>query len=252
MRRTSPRFHHRSTPSRLSQAGHRMPAESLYGWAIRRPDSCLQGLEVDCGATADPFHACCPSAETCPPDQYNVACCPPGKNCTEAIVQAPFCSNSSWNMYDNNGYFCCQDGWVGYETKGNSDGCSQSGESLPDGAFALAVVDQHTRPAGTTSSHIPDPTTPTSSIPTQMSKPRTTEGAIAGIVIGLVVGLAALIGVLWYVFLRKKKSNYTTGYIAARQDVPPSSYLEVTRTAEMLGTPRSELPGHQCRIHELD
>ncbi len=133
----------------------------LSGWAIRRNAStCLEGRETDCGATRSPFRACCPSSTVCP-RQYNVACCPysTGENCTATLVETPRCANSSWIMYDNGGFFCCQKGEVGYD-RGGTNGCSRSGLAIPDGALPLAVVDQgtygrahYTRPRTHTHSH---------------------------------------------------------------------------------------------------
>lgn len=116
---------------------------SRSGWAIRRADSCLSIGEVDCGATAAPFHACCPTGTTCP-SQYNAACYPPGAaNYTDVFVDAPRCADPSWTMFDNGGYFCCDSDEVGWnQSRSYSNGCSPSGEELPDGALPLAVVQQ--------------------------------------------------------------------------------------------------------------
>ncbi|EMR68527.1 hypothetical protein UCREL1_4447 [Eutypa lata UCREL1] len=113
------------------------------GWAIRRADSCRGIVEVDCGATVAPFHACCPSGTVCP-SQYNVACNPPGGvNYTDAFAEAPRCADPSWTMFDNDGFFCCDSGEVGWrQSRTSSNGCSASGEELPDGALPLAVVQQ--------------------------------------------------------------------------------------------------------------
>lgn len=115
-------------------------ADDIIGWAIRRNGSCLLTQEVDCGETVAPFHACCPSSTVCP-TQWNVACCQSGTNCTATIAEEPRCANSSWAMFDNEGYFCCEDGQVGYNN-GGSDGCSRSGASIPNNALPLAEVDQ--------------------------------------------------------------------------------------------------------------
>lgn len=124
-----------------------LEGDDVSGWAIRRNGSCLLRSEVDCGATLAPFRACCPSATLCP-SQYNVACCAPepggppgGNNCTLALVEAPRCANTTWTMFDNGGYFCCEPGHVGYD-RGGTNGCSESGAALPEGALPLAVVDQ--------------------------------------------------------------------------------------------------------------
>lgn len=110
----------------------------LSGFAVRANGSCLS-TEVDCGQTMKPYHACCPAGSYCPA-QYNVACCPSSANCTETLLQSPSCANTTWNLYDNEGYFCCEPGKIGYASpKSFSDGCADPGVP-PDGAVLLSVV----------------------------------------------------------------------------------------------------------------
>ncbi|KAI8949646.1 hypothetical protein F4801DRAFT_391658 [Xylaria longipes] len=229
------------------------------GWAIRRNGWCLLSKEVDCGETANGYRACCPSITTCP-HQYNAACCPPDTNCTAAIVDTPSCANSSWIMFDNAGYFCCESGQVGYDL-GNTDGCSMSGKPLPADANPLAVVSQifsstftptsatPTSPSLTTSSSmISSPTTsPTTSTTTR-------GGDIAGAVVGGTAGIVIIGGLLWF-FVRKKKSSKTTasgvsrppaeGYVSKDEGNQYTGYY-ATPTAgpsEIGGTPTAELTG---------
>ncbi|KAI1639865.1 hypothetical protein F4809DRAFT_593642 [Biscogniauxia mediterranea] len=42
-------------------------------------------------------------------------------------------------MYNNAGYFCCEEGQIGYNS-GNTDGCVSSTTDIPDGASRLAVA----------------------------------------------------------------------------------------------------------------
>lgn len=110
------------------------------GFAIRRNGSCLAGLEVDCGQTRAPYHACCPTGFACP-HQYNVACCPPGNNCTDALLAAPspVCANGTWDLFDNGGYFCCEHGLPGYN-RDDSNGCAKPGVPLESGVQMLSTV----------------------------------------------------------------------------------------------------------------
>lgn len=89
------------------------------GFAIRRNGSCLAGIEVGCGATANGMVGCCPNGLQCP-QAYNIDCCPTGKNCTMEIVETPRCSNSSWDLYDNGGYFCCERNRPAYNNSGTN------------------------------------------------------------------------------------------------------------------------------------
>lgn len=115
-----------------------MSLVSTSGFAIRRNGSCLAS-EVDCGATVSPFRACCPSGASCP-SAFNVECCPSPANCTQTLLKNPSCANKTWTLYDNEGYFCCEPGTVGYAAlKSGSDGCADPGVSL-NGAEVLSVV----------------------------------------------------------------------------------------------------------------
>ncbi|KAF2645190.1 hypothetical protein P280DRAFT_363908, partial [Massarina eburnea CBS 473.64] len=95
-----------------------MANSTAPGWAIRRSGTCLSGLETDCGATYAPFRGCCPMEFACP-NQYNVACCPSGSNCTSSLLNPSVtpevkCANTTWDLFDNNGYFCCEQGLKAY------------------------------------------------------------------------------------------------------------------------------------------
>ncbi|GAW19985.1 hypothetical protein ANO14919_094790 [Xylariales sp. No.14919] len=113
-------------------------------------------------------------------------------------------------MYDNEGYFCCEKGQVGYNL-GNTDGCIESGKSLPDGAYPLAVVDQisiSTSTSALASATALTTTKTTNHSPTSSPNTNNTAapgGAIAGGVVGGVAGVAIIAGLFW--FLRKKKGS---------------------------------------------
>ncbi|KAI0835547.1 hypothetical protein F5Y06DRAFT_121536 [Hypoxylon sp. FL0890] len=227
----------------------RMPLSNDSGWAIRRNGTCLtgsQGTEKDCGATVAPFHACCPSSTDCP-SQYNVACCQAGTNCTSALVQTPRCANASWVMYDNGGEFCCAAGQVGYNLDG-TNGCSKSGQSIPDGAVPLAEVSQAARPSTTTSTTSSTSThTSTTSIhsATPSSPPETSQTNLAGPIAGGVIGGICFIAIiaLAVVFIRRKRSRDQAA--ATISELPNVSEKDGTTTApdrvEIDGNSRAEL-----------
>ncbi|KAK0729581.1 hypothetical protein B0H67DRAFT_465913, partial [Lasiosphaeris hirsuta] len=109
------------------------------GFALRMNGTC-QDDEVDCGTTVQPYRVCCPEASFCLP-QYNVNCCPTAANCTSSLVQKPHCANDTWDLYDNNGYFCCLKGLLGYAaTLTDSDGCASPGYEYQNGEVALRLI----------------------------------------------------------------------------------------------------------------
>lgn len=96
-----------------------MSTSDIKGYAIRRNNSCLSD-EVGCGRTWETWHACCPSGSKCPGKEYSIqnnVCCPTWTDCTSEIKPAT-CANSSWNMYDYDGYFCCTEDESGFRLKG--------------------------------------------------------------------------------------------------------------------------------------
>ncbi|KAI1204069.1 uncharacterized protein F4807DRAFT_449062 [Annulohypoxylon truncatum] len=212
---------------------------NLSGWAIRRNGSCLLTQEVDCGMTVAPFHACCPSSTECP-TQYSIACCQSGNNCTEAIVESPRCANSSWIMYDNEGYFCCDPGYVGYNLN-FTDGCSRSDTSIPDDALPLAQVDQGNASTTTTSES-------TSAPVMVVDAPHGIE-PVAQIAGGVVGGVALITIILIGIFLwRRKRSRSSKDNAVQLEELSDKDAM--IRTPAQLGTdPCAELSGKG--LHEL-
>ncbi|KAH8820619.1 hypothetical protein F5884DRAFT_56767 [Xylogone sp. PMI_703] len=192
-----------------------MALVSDTGFAIRRNGSCLNS-EVDCGVTVAPFRACCPHGAYCP-HQYNVACCPSPKNCTTNLVQNPHCANRTWTLYDNDGFFCCEPGTIGYAASlTGSDGCANPGKP-PKGAELLPVISAGEMPGTSTSKSktmtktapSTKSTTPTStpSIAPQPSGSHSNAGAIAGGVVGGVAGIALIFAAIWFFYRKRSKTQ---------------------------------------------
>ncbi|KAK1767379.1 hypothetical protein QBC33DRAFT_67052 [Phialemonium atrogriseum] len=217
---------------------------SISGFALRNNGSCADN-EVDCGQTAAPYHACCPKSAFCP-RQYNVDCCPSAENCTTTLLRDPQCANRSWDLYDNGGYFCCERGFVGYATPGNSDGCAAPGYAFRSGEKLLPIISSAT-PSSTTS---PISTTPSSSPSASATTPADSsgggggsdKGAIIGGVVGGVVGVLVLVALSIFFWRRQKRSRGnpqdSTAYKGGIGGVP-----------ELAG---SDLTPEQRSAHEMD
>ncbi|KAI0547637.1 hypothetical protein F4679DRAFT_586306 [Xylaria curta] len=112
-------------------------------------------------------------------------------------------------MFDNSGYFCCENGQVGYDLR-NTDGCSLSGVPLPADANPLAVINQVFPSISTSSSAAPTSPSPTTASPKAYPTTNATPGGtIAGAVVGGVTGIAITLGLLWFFTQRKKSSSAT-------------------------------------------
>ena len=113
------------------------------GWALRKNGTCASD-ETNCGMKARPFYGCCPEGTSCP-DQYNIACCPESGNCTLSLLPDPQCANREWDLYDNNGFFCCLKGLTGYSAQnGRSSGCAEPGYRLSTDERFLSIVSSGT------------------------------------------------------------------------------------------------------------
>ncbi|KAH3950283.1 hypothetical protein HBH70_007550 [Parastagonospora nodorum] len=221
------------------------------GFAIRRNGSCPAGLEVDCGGTEPPFHACCPSSFTCPGPQYNVVCCPSDaidcNHTTLTNVPQPTCANSTWDMFDNNGLFCCEHGLSGYN-KSNldtySDGCGIPDVSLSVSVSMLSTVAVGVDPKTVVSSERSSTSIALSSLssasaspstvptpspsPLAQYSPSTSVGAIAGAVIGSIAALLLVMILTWYL-MRLRRRQGVTGFSGETRDRPEQSGKDIYR-----------------------
>ncbi|KAJ8117691.1 hypothetical protein OPT61_g1159 [Boeremia exigua] len=195
------------------------------GFAIRRNGSCISGIEVGCGGTANGMVGCCPSEYQCP-QAYNLDCCPVGKNCTMEIIEAPRCSNSSWDLYDNGGYFCCEHGLPAYNNR-STNVCGtpasirglvaldliQSGETaIPSSSIAPSTSSTSVASASDPASATTAPTQSSSTSSPQQAESSTPVGAIAGGVVGGVAGLAIIALIAWLLMRRKRRENTQNPY----------------------------------------
>lgn len=112
--------------------------DSPYGFAIRRNNSCLSS-ELDCGTTWAPFHACCPSGTFCP-TSYNSECCPSNADCGQLLLNNPQCGNTTANLYNWQGYFCCPPDTTGFGLQNGWVGCTNDLTSLGANATLLAII----------------------------------------------------------------------------------------------------------------
>ncbi|KFY06431.1 hypothetical protein V491_08633, partial [Pseudogymnoascus sp. VKM F-3775] len=102
------------------------------GYAAREKIACRLG-EQDCGQTVSPYHACCPGNTQCFSPGYNARCCEPDEDCKEELTKLAKCANPEHDMYDNEGFFCCEQGKKGYANhKTNGDGCGDQDYKLGD------------------------------------------------------------------------------------------------------------------------
>ncbi|CAG8049657.1 unnamed protein product [Penicillium olsonii] len=234
--------------------------EYVQGYAIRRNESCADN-EQKCTkkATWGDYQACCPGNSFCYDSDTgipNMMCCPMGNtNCTQSVQEEKSCANSTWNLYNWRGYFCCEQGQPGFYVNDRVlVGCSE--DSKP-GNSSFKLLDILSTGSDSTSTTMSSSTSLSTSPSTASSTPTsatsgaassnseksssTNTGAIAGGVVGGVVGVAALLAILFFVMRRRKQqsSPQSQPMLGAQSELPsPPVYSEAGS-----GEPRKELSG---------
>ncbi|KAI1491356.1 hypothetical protein F5X96DRAFT_631706 [Biscogniauxia mediterranea] len=132
-------------------------------------------------------------------------------------------------MYNNAGYFCCEEGQIGYNN-GNTDGCVSSTADIPDGASRLAVVAQA----------LSSTTSPTSTTSQSDSNCTPSAGVIAGSVIGG-VALAVILLSSWLLYQRGNRRGTATANPQILAG-PHNNEKGAPGRTEIDGNSRSELP----------
>ncbi|KAL4738464.1 hypothetical protein BDV11DRAFT_170979 [Aspergillus similis] len=235
------------------------------GFALRRYGSC-SATEETCDNPWESWHDCCPEGTYCSTDN---TCCPRTADCSPFIQQDPHCANNvTWDMYWDEGYFCClntaygfiQGGLVYNGTSTEGVGCSNS---LPDGEWRTAIPpvargNESEAAQSSMSSSTPTPSPTPSSVPTpsdENSSSSTSSGAIAGGVVGGVAGLALIIALVWYLMRRRQKAAQNSLLASASDFAPGHDTKEHAGLfqAELDNNPyRAELyANHDGLLHEL-
>ncbi|CDM38226.1 hypothetical protein DTO013E5_8658 [Penicillium roqueforti] len=225
-----------------------MSEEYVKGYAIRRNSTCETG-ENQCTkkATWGDYQACCPGNSFCFDSDTgipNIICCDNHNNCTQAISVAPACADRSWNLFDGNGSFCCDQGESGFRVENRVlVGCSEA--TSPGNASFITLptisVGKSVASSTATSSSSPSSSSPSSPSTSKVASnsssasSSTNVGAIAGGVVGGVAGVAAIAAILFFFVRRRKQQNTQT---LAQTPYSPPVYSEVGA-----GLPRKELDG---------
>ncbi|KAF2241665.1 hypothetical protein BU26DRAFT_610545 [Trematosphaeria pertusa] len=189
------------------------------GFAIRRNGSCLAGgYEVDCGQTRTPFRLCCPTGLECP-SQQNFACCSPENiSCTSALLPEPKCANATWDLFDNEGYFCCEHGLPGYNIRG-THGCASPGFVYSGGEESLSTVQagQPSASSSTVSATSSNTSPPAATNTPSTGGSSTPTGAIVGGVLGGIAAISILVVGAWCILRRKRQQRQETPYLLSQR-----------------------------------
>jgi hypothetical protein len=108
-----------------------MSSDESQGYPVRRNNSCSAGESV-CGRTWGTFYACCPGSSQCldshSTEINNFICCRGTLNCSGLLADTPTCADTSWDLYNSTGYFCCEPNHAGFHVEGTvSVGCVDPG-----------------------------------------------------------------------------------------------------------------------------
>lgn len=176
-----------------------MSVQPRAGWAVRRDQGCLHtklGFEVGHHTWGD-WWACCPPKtqwKTAGVEQNNTRCDYGDTTGDSSPVQ---CANSSLSLWWQAGYFCCEENLMGYTYSDDSSGCATKAEvSLgKDNGTMSPAAQQDNPPAATTSAA------------SSGSGSSTNKGAIAGGVVGGFCGALILVGIIWFLNRRRRRSR---------------------------------------------
>ncbi|CAI7589931.1 unnamed protein product [Penicillium glandicola] len=231
-----------------------MSTENVQGYALRHNNTCISGTQ-SCtpNGTWDNWQACCPENSYCfdsTMGQANMICCPNGLNCSATVAATPACADTSWNLFNSTGYFCCESGQDAFNVEGTVlVGCADADFAGNSSYLALSVSSVGTPSAtatATSTSTSTSSSTPTSSTTTAGSvvtnkSSHSNTGAIAGGVVGGVAGAAAIFAIGFF-FLRRRK-----------QKAQPLPQEETYHHEAPLSSPPSEMyAGKDLKPNELD
>ncbi|KAJ5465469.1 hypothetical protein N7530_009256 [Penicillium desertorum] len=227
-----------------------MSEEYVKGYAIRRNSTCETG-ENQCtkNATWGDYQACCPGNSFCFDSNTgipNIICCDNQNNCTQAISGTPACADRSWNLFDGNGSFCCDQGQSGFRVENRVlVGCSEV--TSPGNASFITLptisVGKSVASSTATSSSSPSSSSASKAAPNSSGGSSSTNvGAIAGGVVGGVAGVAAIAAILFF-FIRRRKQQNTQQLAQTPFQQQSQSYLPPVYSEVGDGLPRKELDG---------
>ncbi|KAF4761089.1 hypothetical protein N7455_003451 [Penicillium solitum] len=233
---------------------------SEQGYAIRRNGTCPSS-ETSCGITWGDWYPCCPGDTDCADVNENTQCNPANMN-GPAFSQ---CSNDTWNLYQANGFFCCETDQIGFtSTETETDGfygCAKDSTFDNTVMRSLSVIKKATESTSTSalsSTTAPSVTTTSSTTSTSSTTPTSAAkqstpsvGGIAGGVVGGVCAFALITVIVWLLIRRRRsqasakgeKSHLEPDDSSNQPDSPQtgaSSYFEAQALSEL---PPDSQPG---------
>ncbi|KFX86412.1 hypothetical protein V490_09089, partial [Pseudogymnoascus sp. VKM F-3557] len=133
------------------------------GYAVREK-KCLAG-QRDCGVSAAPFHACCTENTYCASLSLNSRCCEKDEaddDCADRVEKDPKCANAEHDMYDNDGFFCCDQSKKGYRNQ-DADGSTSTSKTTgkPSATSPAKPPAPQTQPQPQITAPAPPPPPPT-------------------------------------------------------------------------------------------
>ncbi|KAL3476171.1 hypothetical protein BJX99DRAFT_228325 [Aspergillus californicus] len=248
-----------------------------YGFAFRSNNTCPSESKK-CSNNWGTWWVCCPENTHCGSGgESGGICCPTDSDCSAPILKDPHCANNAtWDLYNADGYFCCESGTYGFEATnlmsgGESVGGVGCADDYPSGQYnsVLNVVNygSGSDPASSTAAASSTATTTSSTTPTpsdsatdsstdsSSDSSSTNTGAIAGGVVGGVAGLVLILALLWF-FLRRRKQQAVAGGVPlhAGPDMsgPPTAGYGAFAPVKQSGSESAELESNHHYMAELD